>query len=139
MIKNDLSLEEHIRGLKIMHFALALGPIIQMVLLHFVIEPVNFEGISEPLNTMGYAFVGFGCLMGILSFFMFNKKMEGINHPHTLQNIASVRKAYILKWACLEAGILVNLIIYFIIYSHPLLILTSVCLLFVLMLSPYKA
>lgn len=133
-----LSLEENIRSLKILHFALLLGPILQILILHFAIEKVTFDDLFTPMKSIGLIALSIGLASLALGRIVHSKKIAQVEIPHTKENFMKVRTAYLMYWAFLEAGTLICMIIYFFIYPHSLLMVQAFLLLIVMAFSSYR-
>lgn len=133
----ELSFEEAKRGISIIHASLLIGVILINVILYFFVGPINFN----PDFDLGPASMGvlvFSAAAIFMSHSIFSKRIAAIGTATlTKENAKELTAAHILKWAILEAVILVNtLYMYFILesngpaFSHLLMIIFAMAIMF---------
>ena len=130
------NIEEHHRSLKVVHFAMCFGVSIIFLILYFYIrhESLSFKDSpgSIPIFAMFIA-----AIVVIFSNIIFRKKTNTLS-TMSMKNVEDWREGYIVKWALLEGGALINIIIYFFIQAHPILLVIAMMLILLLYVSKPK-
>lgn len=124
-----------IKELKILHVGLCLGASLIILINHFVVEPINLDGMMGSLNVISIVGLVFGGLLVLLANFIFNKKSLELGADINSENLNEYKAAYLLKWSLLEAAIFLNALFYFFMEADPLNILVSMLLVLVLYFS----
>jgi len=120
-------MEDHKKGLSILHSAFCLGALLIILLLHFFVRPIDLGNISSKIGNL------------VMSNFILKKKVAAIGTDQiTSENIGDYNAAYVLRWALLEGAILVNVLFYFFVEPHSIMIVIALLLLLLLFVSKPK-
>lgn len=132
-------MEQEIRALKILHWAICYGALIILLCFHFFIERFEFDLMGKKIDSIaliGLALAMFGVLISSL---IFKRHISVIGTDQiTSENISQYKSAYIFKWALLEGALLINALFYTFLTLHPINIIVAILLLLLLYLSKPK-
>jgi len=123
-------------SLKILHIAFSLGVTLIVIINHFVIKNISFTSIGESVDVTSIVLICLGIGLATTAFVLFNKMIKKTRTKEL--NIEELRKAYILKWAFLEAGTLISILLFFFMDVHSFVIVTGLSILFLLIISGPK-
>ena len=114
---NELSVQEHIKQLGILYFALIAGQLLVAVLLFMFAEDRSAQEADGAVGDSTISLVvAFFCLMSIgMSFFLYNKRKEiGRKLTGTTSDkLTHYRSSFLVRAAMIEGANLVALIFYF--------------------------
>jgi len=134
---NTTEKENFLKGLKIMHKAMCLGPAILMVLFNFLLINKSSDLGTAP-GPIGIFILVISAFVLMGSIFLFKKNTKQINGILSEDNKERWREAYILKWALLEGAALINILIYYFAEPNPILLIVALLLLLYLFISGPK-
>lgn len=130
-----MELNEELKSLKTLHYALCFGALFIIILLHFFIQPISFSSLglsNNPLVYVGLFIAGWNLIMSQV---LFRKKITAIGDNTKVAVTEQYRQAYVLKWALLEGALLINTLFYFMTTKNSLNIIAALFLLIILFLS----
>lgn len=134
-MKDQQSLGEYYKTLKIIHFGLLLGTLIFLLIARFVLK---YEGENQESEYMNYISVGI-VLIGVFGSFLIRQviiKKASLQHEIGAK-LSTARVGYIVSWAMLETVSTLSIIIY-ILYGGIVHLIAALVGLLVLYLSAPK-
>jgi len=134
-----MTLEEEKRGLKIMHFALSMGALLIMMILHFFIKKIDLGTTSNDLSMIEMGALVLAAFNLLFANYLFKSRTANLaTEQFTAETAHQYRGAYIAKWALIEAALLINIQLYMFIGDNAILAIVAILLLLLLYLSKPK-
>lgn len=130
----------NIKALTVLHFSLLVGQVVFAVIAYYVrysgTMPLMDMSTNGKFVTIGIAV--FALLLAVFAFSMYKKKVEAIkiNAAPLKEKLSAYRAASIIRWAMLEAPVLVAIVMYMLTGDYNLLILIGVILLLFITTRP---
>ncbi len=124
----------NVKALAVLHFSLFMGQIMFAVIAAYLIYSKSFYPVvtGEDLQVMiGSGIMGFCVALVIAAFIMFKKKVEKIrlDADDVPGKLSAYRAASIIRWAMLEAPVILAVISFLLTGRYSLLIVAAVLLL----------
>ena len=117
---------------------LCIGVLSMILALHFFVQPIKLSGLDSDIGSMTMVGLCVGSICLLLSNVIFGKKLKAMGTQVTSENLVELRGAYLLRWMLLEGACLTNVLLYFFIEPHPILIVVALLLLLLLYVSKPK-
>jgi len=127
------------KALSILHLAICFGAILLILILHFVVKPIDLSNLSSKVGSMAMVGLCISSVNVLLANLIFKKKTASIGTDQINEsNMTQFAGAYVFKWVLMEGAIIVNVLLYFFAESHAMLIVISLLLLLLLYVSKPK-
>ena len=132
-------MDETEKSLRIIHSSMCLGILLLILLLHFLVQNIDLSGLTGGVGIYGFVALGISSLSILFSGRFFQTRMrEAQKESDTNVMVHEVRAAYIIRWAFLQGAILVNVLFYFFLEKHPVLIIVALLILLLLFVTKPK-
>ena len=136
-MEEDFNIEEEVKNNRILHLALVVGLIAQLVILTIFIVGDNIE-MTLP-KTLDYFLIStmlFAIFAPIIGRMLYSNQVKSISPDQSMSDKAKIyRSAKITKWALMEGAGLVSVIFFAFTNPNILLFITSICMILTLWLN----
>ena len=130
----------NIKALSILHFSLLIGQLVFAAIAYYLVTSGSMKAIDTGKNTQ-FILIGvaaIGLILVVLSFSMYKKKVALIKDSvqPVKEKLVAYRAASLIRWAMLEAPVLIAIIAFMLTGHYNFLILAGAILLLFLSTRP---
>ncbi|MBC7936548.1 MAG: hypothetical protein H7Y86_14455 [Rhizobacter sp.] len=130
----------NIKALSILHFSLLIGQIVFAAIGYYLVYSKSMGSINlgENAKFVVIGVAAIGLIMVTLSFSMYKKKLAALKDSTQPANekLLAYRAASIIRWAMLEAPVLIAIVGFMLTGNYNLLVVTGVILLLFISTKP---
>ena len=122
------------KSLKTLHLAFCAGTTFFILIVHFVLRPLNFDQLNQEIDVTSWVIIILGTLLAITPSLIFKNRLNDVKD----ESQALDKKSYMIKWGILEGGTLISFVFYATMNTHQLVQITGFMLWLLLLLAKPK-